>query len=106
MADCQNAETFVLIERVVGAEFGWVELLLVAAVSEVLEISATHFCRCRCGFVCIANLHYWDELFDCLEMECSQHYFEGKIKEQKRCPFLMNQGVICCLVHYPLLCFG
>lgn len=42
MADCKYAETFALIGRVVGAEFGWVELFLVAAVSEMLNVSATH----------------------------------------------------------------
>ena len=42
VADCEGAETFGLSGVVGGAEFRGVEVLLVAAVAEVLEVSATH----------------------------------------------------------------
>lgn len=42
MADGESAETFVLIGVIVGVEFRRVKFLLVAAVSKILKISATH----------------------------------------------------------------
>lgn len=53
VADCENAETFALVGRVVGAEFARVKLFLVAAVSKVLKISATHTVDVVMGVVLI-----------------------------------------------------
>ena len=42
MANRESPKTFVLLGKIVGADFGRIKLLLMTAVSKVLEISATH----------------------------------------------------------------
>ena len=56
MANCEYAKTFLLIGRVVRAEFDKVKLLLVATVPVVLEIPAAHFYGCRFEIAPILNL--------------------------------------------------
>ena len=62
MANCERTETLALLGRVVGAEFGWVKVLLVAAFSIVLQVSATHLVAAFWGMWLDVN---WTEWLKC-----------------------------------------
>ena len=101
MQDRENAETFFFIWRIVGADFGWVKGFLVATISEILKVSATHVVVVVVEVEVVLDfstwnmqrLHFQEEIVDLLEIECLIQSHNTSHK-QRYYPFLDRKSFV------------